>query len=245
MVEYAMFVAGYAFTPESLPDTNVDYDPLLNAYEDIDRRSAKARVALRTIWQCAAFSSDNQKKDERIYASLEKFTDFPSGVRDLVAQFLCYTQNVVPVNRKTQSIGLDYGVTCSISDKTYSDISQTNLESGDGFQNGREHLTLHQFRTLCQFRDKVNMGDLVVLRLGRKAVMGVGLVTSGYYFDHTLSPFRHRIAIKWLQLSDSPFHTFDRPVFSIRAFSKCENHNVALLIARCVSVNDLKVEACT
>jgi MoxR-like ATPase len=60
---------------------------------------------------------------------------------------------------------------------------------------------------LCcfQFAKEIQIGDLVVAKVGRKKILGAGIVTSDYRWAEDAVAFKNRRAIKWLNTSPSEF----------------------------------------
>ena len=61
--------------------------------------------------------------------------------------------------------------------------------------------------SLCcyQFGHEMSIGDIVVAKIGRKKVLGVGIVDSDYIFDDSRPSFKHTRKVKWLNAHRSEF----------------------------------------
>jgi DNA polymerase III delta prime subunit len=60
---------------------------------------------------------------------------------------------------------------------------------------------------LCcyQFANEIQVGDLVVVKVGRKRILGAGIVTSGYFRTEEEQSYKHRRKIQWLNTTPSEF----------------------------------------
>jgi predicted Mrr-cat superfamily restriction endonuclease len=51
---------------------------------------------------------------------------------------------------------------------------------------------------LFQFSQEMTPGDYIIAKVGRRRLLGVGLVTSEYFLDETRSEYQHCRSVKWL-----------------------------------------------
>ena len=51
----------------------------------------------------------------------------------------------------------------------------------------------------CNGENKINIGDIVIVKKGTKTLLGYGRVTSDYYFDEEREEFLHCRQVKWLK----------------------------------------------
>ncbi len=51
----------------------------------------------------------------------------------------------------------------------------------------------------CNGENKINIGDIVIVKKGTKTLLGYGRVTSDYYFDEEREKFLHCRQVKWLK----------------------------------------------
>lgn len=61
--------------------------------------------------------------------------------------------------------------------------------------------------SLCcfQFSHDIKIGDYVVAKIGRKKILGVGVVESDYIFDSSRNTNKHIRKVKWLKTEESEF----------------------------------------
>lgn len=52
---------------------------------------------------------------------------------------------------------------------------------------------------LCchQFHSEMMVGDVVVAKVGRKKILGVGIITSPYFYDENAETFKHKRKVRW------------------------------------------------
>ena len=60
---------------------------------------------------------------------------------------------------------------------------------------------------LCcyQFAHEMAVGDIVVAKTGRKNILGMGRITSDYFWDGSRPAFRHRRGVEWLRTDQTEF----------------------------------------
>lgn len=60
---------------------------------------------------------------------------------------------------------------------------------------------------LCchQFNREISIGDVVVAKVGSKRILGVGVVTSDYFFDEKAKTFQHKRKVRWEVTNGSEF----------------------------------------
>jgi 5-methylcytosine-specific restriction protein B len=51
---------------------------------------------------------------------------------------------------------------------------------------------------LFQFSQEIRQGDYIIVKAGRRRLLGVGIVTSDYFLDSARSEYEHCRAVKWL-----------------------------------------------
>ena len=49
------------------------------------------------------------------------------------------------------------------------------------------------------FRSSISIGDIVIAKKGRNAYLGYGIVSSDYYFDNTVSHYKHKRNVNWVK----------------------------------------------
>jgi len=87
---------------------------------------------------------------------------------------------------------------------------------------------------LCchQFHSDIAVGDVVVAKVGRKKILGVGIVTSPYFYDEDAETFKHKHKVRWEFTSPSEFPgtgTATKTLTEITPFAGFVAHVRALL----------------
>jgi hypothetical protein len=49
------------------------------------------------------------------------------------------------------------------------------------------------------FKESINIGDVIIAKKGRSAYLGYGIVTSNYYYDETVSQYKHKRKVNWIK----------------------------------------------
>ncbi|MBQ4210341.1 MAG: hypothetical protein II658_04985 [Prevotella sp.] len=60
-------------------------------------------------------------------------------------------------------------------------------------------------KLLLEFANVMNIGDFVIARCEFDNIIGIGIVTSDYYYDETRPRFRHCRKVKWIDTNKWPF----------------------------------------
>ena len=60
-------------------------------------------------------------------------------------------------------------------------------------------------KLMTEFYTTVQKGDFVIARDGFDAIVGIGIVTSDYYYDESRSDFRHCREVEWISTKRLPF----------------------------------------
>lgn len=104
----------------------------------------------------------------------------------------CYEQGII-------SIGWDQLGDLS-KYESQKDISKALLN-----ENASRTLPLNDSLCCYQFVHEMNPGDWVVAKIGRKKVLGGGIVISGYTFDETRREFKNTRKVRWLTKEKAEF----------------------------------------
>ena len=76
-------------------------------------------------------------------------------------------------------------------------ILEALIENYGGGEDQRNNVSA--IDDFCNGENKINIGDIVIVKKGTKTLLGYGRVTSDYYFDEERKEFLHCRQVKWLK----------------------------------------------
>jgi len=76
-------------------------------------------------------------------------------------------------------------------------ILEALIDNYDGGEDQRNNVSA--IDDFCNGENKINIGDMVIVKKGTKTLLGYGCVTSDYYYDENREEFLHCREVEWLK----------------------------------------------